>query len=236
MNSLFPLSVITPVSRPRNLNIIAESLIKALNYFKQNNTNVDAKVTWYTIFETKTPNAEIDKQKWEEKVLSADYPFNVVIDGVSSPDIKCEEDRPSGGIQRNLAQKLINNSYICCVDDDNIMHEKYISYAYSLISKYQPKKHILSISIRDYPGTPQSGKRSHEDPLQVYWGKVDTRNILYFKDENNPVPDWREKRHDADFYFMKELHNMYKENFVFVPYDHDPQNKDKHCTYYNYIK
>lgn len=94
------INIITAVSRPENLHILKENIIKELiPYFN---------VIWYCIYD-EGKNLEIIEH--EESWIISKY------GGVTND---C-----AGGSQRNAALDLITDGWVYCLDDDNILYENF---------------------------------------------------------------------------------------------------------------
>lgn len=206
-------SIITPVTRVNNLKAIGLSIEQAIEYYF-NNTNKHINVTWYTIFDAspKFKNAQQDFNTWE--LLKKDFSFNIINEKI------CYDSniRNFGGLQRTFAHNLIKDSWVCAIDDDNIMHKKYLVYADSLINTHSYSKAILL----------ERGKYPQIQPKKVIKSLVDTADILYKINQTDNLI-WP-KEHSGDYEFINMLHIKHNENFIFIVH------KGYKPIYYNFLR
>lgn len=91
------LNIVTAVSRPHNVKLIADNIRKVIS---------KCEVRWYLIF---------DSLKVNEYIPEACYYYDFIPGDIS------------GAPQKNKALDLINSGWVYFLDDDNLMHEEYES-------------------------------------------------------------------------------------------------------------
>jgi glycosyltransferase involved in cell wall biosynthesis len=109
---MFKLNLITPCSRPKNLDEVYKSILPGLKFFN---------INWYIIFDG-------NEIKWD-KDLSWIHKFTYY-----------DPKSVSGYSQRNFALDKISSGYVYFLDDDTVIHPDFFQKMYNLVTALSKKK------------------------------------------------------------------------------------------------
>jgi SAM-dependent methyltransferase len=125
----------------------------------------------------------------------------------------------SGNPQRNFALKNIKNkdTYIYYLDDDNIIHPNF----YKLLTIIGEEK-LCTFNQKNM-------KSNNLDNIlfgnNIEIDKIDTSMFLFFL-KFNKLTQWDINRYNADGYYIKEIYESNKKNWIYI---------NNELSYYNYL-
>ncbi len=180
------LNIITPCSRPENLEDVELSIYTAiLHSFPYTLSNI----RWIVVMD--------GVNKPEINIELAEFHY-----------LESGELGISGNPQRNYALDIINDGYVYFLDDDNKIHHQFIKYYRSFISSYPDHGFIVNQlnndgSIRLYaPDIPSVGN-------------VDTAQFLLTREMIGDVR-WDPFNYCADGKFISDIHKIYGDKIIKV--------------------
>lgn len=151
------LNIITPVSRPHNLNLLKKSILTEVSpYFH---------IKWHCIYD-EGKNIEITESK--ESWIVSRY------GGIAND---C-----AGGSQRNSALDIITDGWIYCLDDDNIIHQDFGKNIHTLI-KDNPSAQGILFNQRRYNGL--FDLLAKEENIRI--GHVDIAQFIFTKEISDSI-------------------------------------------------
>ena len=118
------LSIVTPCSRPDNLNLLANSI-------NRSRKDLPFVIDWYIVFDQGCVN-----------YCSAEVPY--MPEGVSVYfSYLIEPHSKAGNAQRNYALDLIDQGFVCFLDDDNLLHHNFFEMIYNIYAEHGYDRAII---------------------------------------------------------------------------------------------
>lgn len=188
------LNIVTPVTRPGNLHI--------LKSYIENNIIGHFDVKWYCIYDP-GKNNEIVENK-EEWIISK-------YGGIKND---C-----GGGTQRNEALDMIEDGWICFMDDDTLFYDNYGKLLKEIITNNESYSVFIVNEKRS-----EFSLLAKPDNIRV--GYIDMAQIILSSKIISSIR-FIENVYQSDYYFIESVYNANKEKFMFV---------NQFLCYYNYLR
>lgn len=188
------LNIVTPVTRPENLYVLRSNIQQQISpYFL---------VKWYCIYDPGRDNTIIDQK--EEWIISQ-------YGGI--------ENDCGGGTQRNCAIDMIDDGWVCFLDDDNLFYD---GYGKIISEKIKNKKSYSAFVV--------SQQRSSGDliakPSYMKVGHIDIAQVIIHRDIISTIRLF-ENVYQSDYFFIKNIYKKNKDKFMFI---------DKFLCHYNFLR
>ena len=219
-DKMFPkINVVTPCSRPENLNLVADSLLKMNTWSIRKAGKFDVK--WWIVFDMNRLGLG-DVNKACLNILDDRYhPL--------SPITLLNQSEGSAGHQhRNLVLSILEETdeqgWFYSVDDDNIMHENFCE----IIDELNEENAAVVVNQILKNGEPNRSPvdsrplKASAENMKTYF--VDTAQVI-FNLEKIKGMRFDESLYNADGRFIEELFSG--DDFVFI---------DKDLSYYNFLR
>jgi hypothetical protein len=183
---MIKITIITPCSRPYNLDKIYESL------------NFDYIDEWIIVYDAKVVNP------LQEKFKSNTYAHKI------KEFIYTEDNCSWGNAQRNYGMSVVknNDTYIYFLDDDNIIHSNLYNFLARVESPATDKDKKIYTFIQNNQGHFSTGDR-------LYVGGLDTALFLIHIDLCKDIK-WDISRHEADAIFFLTCYNNNKDKHIYI--------------------
>ena len=196
------INIVTAASRIPNLNRLGESIRIAKKKSK-------LQALWFVVVDGL--RAPMDMHQLKPLQASLEKPLIIV----------CHKDPESvvGGGQKNRALQIIQDGFICFLDDENLMHPDYLIGMETAIKK-NPSKWTFICGQRRL----DSIKNLPSGPGCIRQNNIDTAQFLVHKSRVGNIR-WEKVRHN-DFCFINAVLRSHPGEFFFIP--------DFLC-YYNYL-
>lgn len=185
------LNIVTPCSRPKNLQLLLDSIRIA------NNLNL-FEIKWYIVFDAETiPESQ--------NLNPQDYPSGLKI------QLNCYKNSESisGNGQRNFALEQITDGFVYFLDDDNLMHPDLLTTIWNQIQLRGEEIGIVGNQLFSEEII-RSAARHLVKP-----GSIDIAQLCIHK---NLIGNkkWPLAFYDADGKFISNIYTLHYQKFVFV--------------------
>ena len=231
------LNIITPCSRPQNLEAIARSILRGFR--KAGLSDFDywippVPVRWWIVFDMNC----LDYEQVNKACLSVS---NVEYCVVQPTFLFNKKTGEAGHQHRNLVLDILEEKnekgWVYSVDDDNILHENFYRISDELNNKFDPVTNVTistdNISAIAVNQVFKNGKpnrspvngaplKANAEHMKVYF--VDTAQVV-FNLEKIKGMRFDSDKYNADGFFIQNLFEK-EGNFVFV---------DEDLSYYNFL-
>lgn len=185
------LNIITPCSRPENLKVIYDDLLRYTDLIK---------INWWIVFDKKLSGT------LDSNYIPLENNENLTIFHFPSP----YENAIGGHLHRNFIFRVLSTQipeeWCYMLDDDNLIHSKLIDY----FVNHDLNGNVLFFSLQRNDG---SVMEANLDNIKI--GHIDTAMIMFRAKKVNGFKF--ENRYTSDGEFIEYLYHMCKTEFNYWP-------------------